>query len=56
MHTGFTIEGRALVIDDIFEKINQTLNNVNQFIGRVFAYLLTQLKDEPVLQFCGIFH
>lgn len=56
MHTGFTIEGRALVIDDIFEKINQTLNNVNQFIGRVFAYLLTQLKDEPFLQFCGIFH
>ncbi len=55
MHTGFNLEGRALVIEDIFLKIDQTVSEVNKFTGRVFAYLLTQLKDEPMLQFCGIF-
>ncbi len=56
MHSGFNISGKILIIEDIFEKIEQTFAEVNQFIGRVFAYLLTQLKDEPVLQFCGIFN
>lgn len=55
MHTGFKMSGKCLIIEDMFEKIEQTFVEVNQFIGRVFAYLLTQLKDEPVLQFCGIF-
>ena len=55
MHSGFTTSGKSLKIEDIFEKIEQTFSEVNQFVGRVFAYLLTQLKDEPVLQLCGCF-
>lgn len=55
MHSGIKIKGKHLIIEDIFEKIEQTFSEVNQFVGRVFAYLYTQLNDTPVLQFCGIF-
>lgn len=55
MHSGFSIQGKALVINDIFAKIDQTISEANQFIGRIFAYLYSQLDDKPVLQFCGIF-
>ncbi len=55
MHGGIKTKGNPLVIDDIFEKIEQTFSDVNQFVGRVFAYLYTQLNDKPVLQYCGIF-
>lgn len=54
MHTGFIINGSCLIIDDIFQKLEQTIVEVNQFIGRVFAYLLTQLKDERMSQICCI--
>jgi len=56
MHSGFNIDGKALIIDDIFAKIDQTLSEVNQFIGRVFAFLFSKLNDERVLQFCGVFN
>ncbi len=56
MHSGFIINGGCLIIDDIFHKLEQTIVEVNQFIGRVFAYLLTQLKDERMPQICGIFN
>jgi hypothetical protein len=55
MHSGFIIDGKCLIINDIFHKLEQTIVEVNQFIGRVFAYLLTQLKDERMSQICGIF-
>lgn len=45
----------SLKIDDIFQKLEQTAIDVNQFIGRVFAYLFSQLKDERITQICGIF-
>lgn len=54
-HQGISIKGKSLIIDDIFEKIDQTFSEVNQFIGRVFAYLYSQLNDSPILQYCGIF-
>lgn len=54
-HHGIKIKDKPLIIEDIFEKIDQTFSDVNQFIGRVFAYLYSQLNDSPVLQFCGIF-
>lgn len=56
MHTGLQINGQPLVIEDIFEKIDQTISEVNQFIGKIFAYLNSELKDEPITQFCGIFN
>lgn len=55
MHSGITTNGKPLIIEDIFGKVEDIFSEVNQFIGRVFAYLYTQLNDEPVLQYCGIF-
>jgi hypothetical protein len=56
MHNGILINGKCLIIDDIFEKLDSSINEVNQFIGRVFSHLLTELDDKPVRQFCGIFN
>ena len=55
-HYGIKVKGKPLIIEDIFEMIEQSFRNVNQFIGRVFAYLYSQLKDTPMLQYCGIFN
>ncbi|MGY5732407.1 hypothetical protein [Vibrio chemaguriensis] len=55
MHTGITNQGRSLIIGDIFKFLDQIFKGVNQFLGRVFAYLYTTLSDEPVRQICGIF-
>ena len=54
MHSGFNIDGRALIIEDIFEEIEQNISNINQFLGQVFAYLYTQLNDKAVPQLCCI--
>jgi hypothetical protein len=56
MHSGFNINGRALVIDDIFEKIEQSISEVNTYIGKVFNYLYSQLNDDPVHLVCGVFN
>jgi hypothetical protein len=56
MHTGLKIDGKILIIDDLIQKLEQLISDVNQFTGRVFSYLLTQLKDERILQHCGIFN
>lgn len=55
MHPGITSHGRSLVVDDIFKYINDLFSGVNQFLGRVFAYLYSTLNDDPVRQICGIF-
>lgn len=55
MHSGITSHGRNLVIEDIFKYINDIFAGVNQFLGRVFAYLYSTLKDDPLRQICGIF-
>lgn len=54
MHSGININGKILIIDDIFQKLDLITSEVNQFNGRIFAYLLTQLKNERMLQICGI--
>lgn len=56
IHSGIKIKGKPLIIEDIFEKIDQSFNEVNQFIGRVFAYLYNSLNDEETTQLCGIFN
>jgi hypothetical protein len=55
-HMGLQVNGKPLVIDDVIQKLEQIISDVNQFTGQVFAYLLTQLKDERMLQHCGIFN
>jgi hypothetical protein len=55
MHRGLGNQTQALVIDDVFERLESNLNDVNLFLGRVFQYLNTRLSAEPVFQMCGIF-
>jgi hypothetical protein len=56
MHTGLGQNGKSLVIDDIFTKLEEFVGNVNSFTGKVFWFLNQQLKDEEVFQMCGIFY
>lgn len=56
MHSGFSVNGKALIIEDILHQVDQYIAGVNQFTGRVFAFLLEQLEDKPIIQFCGIFN
>jgi hypothetical protein len=55
MHRGLGNQARALVIEDVFERVESNLDDVNLFLGRVFQYLNTLLSAEPVFQMCGIF-
>lgn len=55
MHSGFQIESRALVVEDIFGKIDEDFSNVNSFLGKVYAHLNSSLSDKEVWQMCGIF-
>lgn len=56
MHTGLGEKDKSLVIDDIFIKIEEFVNNVNTFTEKVFWFLNQQLKDEEIFQMCGIFY
>ncbi len=55
MHSGITEGGRSLIIEDIFSYVDEIFSGVNHFLGRIFAFLYSMLKDEPVRQICGIF-
>jgi hypothetical protein len=55
MHTGLGNENQAFVIEDVFERVESNLKDVNLFLGRVFKYMNTLLSAEPVFQVCGIF-
>ena len=55
MHTGFQIDGKALVIDDIFDKIEKTFSDVNTFLGKIYVFLNSTLSEEEVWQVCGFF-
>ena len=55
IHTGFTINGKALVIEDIFEKVDDTFKDVNEFLSKIYGFLNSQLSDNEVWQMCGIF-
>ena len=56
MHSGFSVDGKALIIGDIVDQVDQYIAGVNKFTGRVFAFLLGQLEDKRILQYCGIFN
>ncbi len=55
IHTGLKRSGKSLVIDDIFQKVDFFFEEVNKFLGRVFFYLNSLLKNEPIPQICGFF-
>lgn len=54
-HAGLGTRIQALVIEDIFAHIEGLVDQVNQFMGGIFYYLSSTLKDDEVLQTCGIF-
>lgn len=55
MHQGIKKRNGILIIPDVFAEIEKFFIGVNAFLGEVFHYLNSTLKDEPMLQICGIF-
>ena len=55
MHSGLGNRGRALVIDDVVARIEETRDTINGFLGTIFVELNLTLKDEEIEQFCGFF-
>jgi hypothetical protein len=54
VHTGLGSRERAFIIEDIFDRMNTEVADVNLFLGKVFCHLNTLLKDAPRVQLCGI--
>jgi len=55
MHTGIKKRGKPLIIEDIFEITTKFINSVNEFLGKVFKFLNSLLRNDPVTQLCGFF-
>lgn len=55
MLCGLGTVSKGLVIEDIFEKLSNLINNVNLFLGRIYHSLNSQLTDKEVWQVCGFF-
>jgi hypothetical protein len=53
-HTGLGHRERPLIIEDIHERLDSDINDVNLFLGRVFRYLNKLLLDKPIVQLCGL--
>ena len=56
MHQGIKRENQTLIVPDIFAEVDRFFNGVNAFLGQVFHYFNSILKDEPTFQMCGIFY
>jgi hypothetical protein len=54
MHLGLGTGERAFVIEDVFSRMKDDFEAVNQFLGVVFAHLNSLLKDVPTVQLCGL--
>ncbi len=54
MHTGLGTRERAFVVEDIFGRMEADFSAVNLFLGKLFCYLNTLLKDFPTIQLCGL--
>lgn len=55
MHTGLKRKGSPLIIEDILQKCSDLIEGVNQFLGRVFAFLNASLENTSISQLCGFF-
>lgn len=53
-HTGLGHRDRPLIIEDIHERLDRDINDINLFLGRVFRYLNSLLIDKPIVQLCGL--
>lgn len=56
MHQGMIRNSKPLVINDIFKKIEEFIAGVNQFLGRIFNFLNSQLLEVSQTVLCGFFH
>jgi hypothetical protein len=54
MHTGLGTKESALIIEDIFGRMEADIDAVNLFLGKLFLHMNTLLKDVPTVQVCGI--
>lgn len=55
MHGGILTNKKPLVINDVFGKIEEFINGVNLFLGQIFHFLNSQLKNQPTFALCGFF-
>ena len=53
VHHGVRRNNAPLVIDNVFKKIDEFMQGVNEFLGRVFHFLNAGLKAEPVDVACA---
>ncbi|WP_144424112.1 hypothetical protein [Herbaspirillum hiltneri] len=54
-HSGILQQGEEFQVADIFERMDFFDEKVNNFLEEIFHYLYSQLKQNPVMQVCGIF-
>jgi hypothetical protein len=54
MHPGLGTREPALIIEDIFERMDADIQAVNEFLGKLFVHLNALLKDAPTVQVCGL--
>jgi hypothetical protein len=54
MHAGLGTGERALIIEDIFARIDADFEAVNRFLGVVFFHLNALLTNAPTVQLCGL--
>lgn len=54
MHIGLRNQGKPLIIEDIFERIDADLGEVRLFVKRIFTHLNRLLRDIPTSQLCGL--
>jgi hypothetical protein len=55
-HRGIKVKGNPLLIENIVGKLEETLNDVNAYMGAVFSYLNSTLKPYDADQMCGVFN
>ena len=55
MHRGLGNRSKALVVEDIVEKVNSWALLVFGLMGEIGQYMYRQLHPEEKLQFCGIY-
>ncbi|WP_080425197.1 hypothetical protein [Burkholderia ubonensis] len=56
MHPGLVRDAKPLVIPNVFNKIEELIAGVNQFLGHIFNFLNKNLKEEPTDVLCGFFN
>ncbi|CAE6761115.1 hypothetical protein G2912_14040 [Paraburkholderia aspalathi] len=52
MHTGVRRDNNALVLPDVFAKLDELFVGVNLFLGKVFHFLNQGLRAEPIDALC----